>query len=152
MNYKGILLAVSDITKAKTFYQNVLKQIIIFDAGTHVSFENGLSLQEKYEGMININASDIHRKGNNFQLYFEVEEIMEWFTNFEKRADIDYLHKINEYPWGQKSMRIYDVDGNIIEIAENMDSVIKRYLNEKMSLEDISKKTMYPIEYIKTLT
>ena len=32
--------------------------------------------------------------------------------------EINYVHKLKEYPWGQKAIRIYDPDGHMIEIGE----------------------------------
>ncbi|HBH0778808.1 TPA: glyoxalase/bleomycin resistance/dioxygenase family protein, partial [Clostridioides difficile] len=44
--------------------------------------------------------------------------------------------------------RFYDFDKNIIEISESMESVIKRLLKQGLALEEISKRTMYPVEFI----
>lgn len=51
MKYQGCLLAVSDITVSKQFYEHVLQQNAIMDMGTHVTFA-GFSLQQGYAELI----------------------------------------------------------------------------------------------------
>ena len=77
MKYCGTLLSVSDMKKSKHFYENVMQQKVILDLGVHVSFENGLSLQAGYEDLVG-EKLDMHIKPDNFQIYFEVENIDDW--------------------------------------------------------------------------
>ena len=51
----------------------------------------------------------------------------------------------------QRDIRIYDPDMHIVEIAESMESVIKRFLSQGMPVDEISKRTMYPIDFLKSL-
>lgn len=150
MKFGGTLLVVEDIEKSKDFYQQVLKQKITMDMAEHVTFENGLSLQANYEEIIGESLKRV-AGANNFQLYFEVADICAWEQELKETGTIDFLHSLREYPWGQRSMRIYDVDRNIVEVAESMDSVIKNLIAQGVAVEDIAKRTMYPVAYIKTL-
>ena len=52
---------------------------------------------------------------------------------------------------GQRDIRIYDPDMHIVEIAESMESVIRRFLSQGMSVDEISKRTMYPVDALKCL-
>lgn len=144
MKYCGTLIITKDIDKSKYFYLNILKQKITMDLGSHVSFENGLSLQSNYSEILGFNL-DTLTKANNFQLYFEVDNIDTFYKDLSKVNEIELLHDIKEYPWGQKSIRFYDFDKHIIEIAENMENVIKCFFKQGLSLEEISKKTMFPM-------
>ncbi|TQW99981.1 glyoxalase/bleomycin resistance/dioxygenase family protein, partial [Clostridioides difficile] len=90
----------------------------------------------------------IYQQSNNFQLYFEVNDIKQWESKINRIGNIEFLHYIKEYPWGQRTFRFYDFDKNIIEISESMESVIKRLLKQGLALEEISKRTMYPVEFI----
>ncbi|MBP1047768.1 VOC family protein [Enterococcus sp. BWM-S5] len=150
MKFGGTLLIVEDIEKSKEFYQDQLGLKVTMDLGEHVSFENGLALQVGYEKIIGQHLKKI-QGAHNFQIYFEVDNICEWEQRMNEAESVVFLHSIREYPWGQRSIRIYDVDKNILEIAESMDSVIKNCIAQGMIVEDIAKKTMYPIEYIETL-
>lgn len=150
MRFGGTLLIVDDIEKSKKFYQEILNQQITMDLGEHVAFENGLALQSGYENIIGKPLKRI-QGANNFQIYFEVNDINECEAEIKKNETVVFLHPMRAYSWGQRSIRIYDVDENIIEIAETMDAVIKNYIGEGLSVEEISRRTMYPTEYIKNL-
>lgn len=147
MKYCGTLIIVKDIEQSKLFYQNILKQKVTLDLGTHVSLENGLSLQAAYEELIGYPLNTLS-KANNFQLYFEVDNIDNCYEEISNVNEIEILHNIKEYPWGQKSMRFYDFDKHIIEVGESMENVVKRFLNQGLSVEETSKKTMLPIEFV----
>lgn len=56
--------------------------------------------------------------------------------------------KTKEYPWEQHDIQIYDLDRNIMEIAEEMSVVIKRFLNQGMSEQEVAEHTMFPLEYV----
>lgn len=150
MNYKGTLVSVSNMEKSKRFYEKIMQQKIIMDLGTHVSFENGLSLQSDYEELVGVKLIQ-SKKPNNFQLYFEVEDLPYWEEKLKSTEGIEFIHKSKEYPWGQRVMRFYDCDKYIVEVSESMESVAKRYLKQGLSVEEVSQRTMFPVEYIKQL-
>ncbi|MCO1603649.1 VOC family protein [Desulfosporosinus nitroreducens] len=149
MKFGGPLLAVNDIKESKKFYEDVLGQKAELDLGTHVSFGAGFSIQEKYAELIGINPNSVLRQSNNFQLYFEVEDLDSWNTRIKNINSLEYIHDIKEYEWGQRVFRFYDPDRHIIEIAESMESVVKRFLSQGMSVEETAKRSMFPIEFVK---
>ena len=148
IKYQGCLLSVKDMEASKHFYQEVLGQKIIMDIGAHVSFE-GFSLQEGYAEVIGIPVESVVTKSHNFQLYFEVENLDQIYDNLKLVEELQWIHEIKEYPWGQRDIRIYDPDMHIVEIAESMERVIKRFLGQGMPLDEISRRTMYPIDVLK---
>ncbi|MDH6363051.1 putative enzyme related to lactoylglutathione lyase [Enterococcus sp. PF1-24] len=147
MKFGGTLLIVENIEKAKKFYQDILQQTVTMDLGEHAAFENGLSLQANYEGIVGQPLKKLQR-ANNFQLYFEVVDIEECEQRFKENPQVTFLHNLKAYPWKQRSIRIYDVDKNIIEIAESMDSVIKNCLKQGLTVAETAEITMYPAEYV----
>ena len=150
MKYQGTLLAVSDMAKAKHFYETVMEQKAMMDLGVHVSFERGLSLQSNYTEIVGKDLK-MQERPNNFQLYFEVEDIDFWQSKIKGLSGIEFLHEPKEYPWGQRSMRFYDYDKYIVEIAESMESVVKRFLSQGLSVEETAERTMFPVEFVKQL-
>jgi catechol 2,3-dioxygenase-like lactoylglutathione lyase family enzyme len=148
MKYGGTLISVSDMEKSKIFYENIMQQKIIMDLGVHVSFADGLSLQSNYEELVG-EKLDMHPKPNNFQLYFEVENLDEWEAKLESLEGIEFIHKSKEYPWGQRVMRFYDYDQYIVEVSESMESVARRFLAQGLSLEETAERTMFPVEFVK---
>ena len=150
MKFGGVLLIVEDIAIATKFYQEVLEQQVTMDLGEHVSFENGLALQTNYGSIVGKELTTTPG-ANTFQLYFEVEGIQTWAERLAENSEVTFLHSIKEYPWGQRSFRIYDPNQNIIEIAESMAEVIGNLIEKDLSTEAIAKKTMCPVDYIETL-
>ena len=148
MKYQGCLLAVKDMEVSKKFYEKVLHQNILMDLGVHVSFENGLSLQQGYAELIGLPSSSVRVQSHNFQVYFEVENLDTVYADLKQAPDIEWVHEIKEYPWGQRDIRIYDPDKHIMEIAEDMGVVIKRFFEQGMSVKEVSERTMFPIEVV----
>ena len=150
MKYQGTLISVTDMTKAKDFYEKVMEQKVLMDLGVHVSFENGLSLQSNYQELVGVNLP-AKSCPNNFQLYFEVADLDFWQEKIINTAGIEIIHKAKEYPWGQRVMRFYDYDAYIVEVSESMESVAKRFLTQGLSVEETAERTMFPVEFIKGL-
>ncbi len=148
MQYQGTLIAVSDMAKSKYFYETILEQKILMDLGVHVSFERGLSLQSNYEELVG-QKLNMYPRPDNFELYFEVEDLDYWLKKIKGIDGIEFIHEPKEYPWGQRVMRFYDYDQYIIEVSESMVSVIKRFAAQGFSIEQTVEKTMCPAEFVK---
>lgn len=149
--YRSVVLLVNDIKKSKEFYEKVLGQKIVMDFGRNVGFEGGLAIWEKKFALNLIfqeKLKDIPIRTNKAEIYFESNDLDELFSNLKKEK-IEFIHSILEHPWGQRAFRIYDQDNHIIEFAESMKSVVKRLKSEGFSINEISKKSMMPIEFIK---
>ena len=150
MKYCGTLISVSDIAASKEFYESIMEQKVLMDLGTHVSFENGLSLQSDYEVLVGVELKQ-KLQPNNFQLYFEVEDLDYWENKLKGVKELEFIHGRKEYPWGQNVIRFYDYDKYIVEVSESMISVAKRFLAQGLSAEETAEKTMFPLEVIKQL-
>lgn len=148
MKFGGTLISVSDMEKAKNFYEKVMEQKVMMDLGVHVAFEAGLSLQSNYEELVG-EKLDMRPKPNNFQLYFEVDNLDEWEAKLEALEGIEFIHKSKEYPWGQRVMRFYDYDKYIVEVSESMEMVAKRYLAQGLTVEETAQRTMFPVEFVR---
>jgi len=49
-------------------------------------------------------------------------------------------------------MRFYDYDEYIVEVAEKMESVARRFLKQGLSVEETAQRTMFPVEFVKNIT
>lgn len=148
MKYQGCLLAVKDISVSKNFYEKVLHQNVVMDIGLHVTFE-GFSLQQGYAKLVGISDDRVKTQSHNFQLYFEAEDLDLVYEEMKHSSGLQWVHEIKEYPWGQRALRVYDPDRHIVEIAEDMSTVIKRFFSQGMTAEEVAKRTMFPIEAVK---
>lgn len=125
MKYQGCLLAVRDITASKRFYETVLCQKPVMDLGEHVAFE-GFSLQQGFAGLLGMADVPGEMPPHNFQLYFEVEDLDKAYGKIKAVPGLQWVHELREYPWGQRDIRLYDPDRHIVEIAEEMKTVVRR--------------------------
>ena len=118
MVLKNILLVVEDMEKSVAFYKQLFGLQVIRDFGNNVILTEGLVLQEKksWEALIEKEASF---KGNASELYFLETDL----DGFQEKLDgslleIEYVHRLKTYEWGQRAIRFYDPDGHMIEIGE----------------------------------
>ena len=151
--FHSVVLFVADIKKSKQFYNELLGQKIIMDFGRNVGFEGGLAIWERDYAVNMIfgeNANNISVGENNVEIYFEYAVLDELFQRITDEK-VRVIHPIREQPWGQRAFRIYDPDNHIIEFAEPMSSVVLRFHESGMNLEEIAKKSLMPIEFIKTV-
>ena len=149
--YLSIVLLVSDMKKSKHFYHTVLGQKVEMDFGKNVGFEGGLAIWEREYALNLIFKEDIHSiqvGANNAEIYFESDDVDKLYDRLIEE-DIKIIHSLREQPWGQRVFRIYDPDNHIIEFAESMASVVLRLHLNGFSHEDIAKKSMMPIEFIR---
>lgn len=120
MKLKNVLIVVNDIEQSKKFYKDLFGLDVILDNDTNVILTEGLVLQEKtiWQECIEKEISFEHHAS---ELYFEETDIESFAKKLEEKyPNTKYLNKLTEYPWGQKMLRFYDLDGNLIEIRTLM--------------------------------
>lgn len=150
MKFKLPLIVVTDMEISRNFYEQVLNQKVIMDFGANITFEGAFSLQTKdtWVDFIRKTEKDVLKKPDNFELYFE-EEQFEEFVERLKSYQINYVHEVIEYPWGQRVIRFYDPDMHMIEVGESMETVVKRFIGQGLSIEETAERTQHPIEFVK---
>lgn len=153
MNFKGSLVAVQDIEKAKEFYQTVLGLELMVDAGVHVQLTGGVFLQtvDTWADFIHKKEDEVILENNASELYFEVDDMDDFIKLLDNRSDIDYLHPVVEHSWGQRAVRFYDSDKHIIEVAENIVMVVKRFIDSGMTIEETAERTGVEPKYIQDI-
>jgi catechol 2,3-dioxygenase-like lactoylglutathione lyase family enzyme len=148
MGFVSSIIIVEEIARSRKLYEGILHLKVSADFGIYnVGFEGGLSLyrkaffQELTGQQVNLG------KHNNLVLYFEIDNLEEMEDEITKNG-FEFIHKIREQPWKQKIFRFYDYDQHIVEVAEKMDVVILRLLENGSSIEEISKLTGFPTEQV----
>ena len=120
MKLKNILIVVSDIEKSKKFYKDLFGLEVILDNDGNVILTEGLVLQEKgiWEKFL---EKGIVTENNASELYFEESDIEAFVEKMENFGEpIKYVNRLMEHAWGQKVVRFYDLDGNLIEVGTPM--------------------------------
>lgn len=142
IKYHSVVLFVKDIEKAKRFYCDYLSLPIQMDMGKNVILESGITLWEIRDDNIivkNIGKENIG-VGARSELYFETNDLEEVIDTIG-RNNIRKLHDIHEESWGQRTIRFYDYDDNIIEVGEELKAFLDRMVKSGMRKDEISKKT-----------
>jgi catechol 2,3-dioxygenase-like lactoylglutathione lyase family enzyme len=151
INYVSSVLFVKDMKTSRRFYEGVLGQEVELDHGECVVYKHGFSLWLKeYAHNIIFKCPDDHHapeKYDAIELYFETDDIIAVHGRILKHGARS-VHDIEEQPWGQRVFRAYDPDGYIVEFAEPMVTVIKRFLAQGMSVEEASKRTSMPLDIV----
>ena len=120
MKLKNILICVTDIEASKHFYKELFGLEVILDGDSNVILSEGLVLQEKsvWEKALN---QKIVSENNATELYFE-ENDMDAFVDKIKQysPQIKIVTPYEKLAWGQKLIRLYDLDGNLIEVRSGI--------------------------------
>ena len=117
MKLRNILIVVEDIEKSKQFYHDLFGLDVILDNDGNVILTEGLVLQDKkiWEGFLRKN---IIPQNNSCELYFEEKNIESFVEKLERLyPSIRYVNRLMTHSWGQKVVRFYDLDGNLIEVG-----------------------------------
>jgi catechol 2,3-dioxygenase-like lactoylglutathione lyase family enzyme len=151
MKYICTLIAVQNIEKSKRFYHDVMGLEVVSDFGANVVLTGGLALQtfDTWKEFIHKPAGQIMLKNNACELYFEEDDMAAFISKLTSIKDIDYVHPLLEHSWGQRAVRFYDPDKHIIEVGENMHTVIRRFIDRGLSVEETAARMDVPVEYIR---
>ena len=117
MKLKNVLIVVNDIEKARQFYYDLFGLEMILDNDGNMVLTEGLVLQEEKYWKEFIDK-EIILENNSCELYFEEEDIEAFIEKLEEYyPDVKYVNKLMTHSWGQKVIRFYDPDGNLIEVG-----------------------------------
>ena len=117
MKLKNILIVVKDIEKSRKFYYDLFGIDLVLDNDGNMILTEGLVLQDEKIWKRFLNR-DILSKSNSCELYFEEQDIESFIEKLEKLyPTIEYVNPLMTHSWGQKVIRFYDLDGNLIEVG-----------------------------------
>ena len=117
MRLKNILIVVKDIEKSRKFYHDLFDIDLVLDNDGNMILTEGLVLQDEkiWKSFLD---RDIVPKSNSCELYFEEQDIESFIEKLERLyPDIEYVNRLMTHSWGQRVIRFYDLDGNLIEVG-----------------------------------
>ena len=120
MKLRNVLIVVKDIEKSRRFYHDLFGLEMIQDNDGNMILSDGLVLQaEKYwTGFI---GGNVIPENNSCELYFEESDIEGFVGKLEGcYPEVRYVNRLMTNSWGQKVIRFYDPDGNLIEVGTPM--------------------------------
>lgn len=118
MKLKNIVIVVKDIESSKQFYKELFGLDVILDQEGNVILTEGLVLQEAkvWEQAL---GQDVVWKNHASELYFEETDLdlfLEKLQQYEQKIQYVYLPEEGESK--KRAVRLYDLDGNMIEVGE----------------------------------
>ena len=150
LEFKNTVLLVGDVEKSKRFYVELLGQEISEDFGRYIGFKGGFSIwlaEFAHNLIFNQGDETITPARKQIELYFESKDVNSVYQQL-KEQDVEFIHQIQEQPWGQQVLRFYDPDRYIIEVAEPLWVVVIRLHKEGKRIEEIAEKTMLSQEQV----
>ncbi len=120
MKLKNILIVVKDIEKSRQFYHDLFGLELIRNYDGNMILTEGLVLQDEkiWKSFL---EKEIIPESNSCELYFEERDIDRFIEKLDKLyPSIKYVNRLTTHSWGQKVIRFYDPDGNLIEVGTPM--------------------------------
>ena len=120
MRFRNVLIAVNDMDRAIRFYKEIFGLQVILDQDGNVIMSEGLVLQDAKIWQQFLDKGLVP-KNNMTELYFEETDIGGFVKKLEDSDfEIEYVNELMTHSWGQKVVRFYDPDGNLIEVGTPM--------------------------------
>lgn len=120
MKLKNILIVVKDIEKSKRFYHDLFGLDAVLDNDGNMILTEGLVLQDEkiWKSFL---GKEVIPESNSCELYFEEREIEAFVEKLETLyPQAKYANRLMTHSWGQRVIRFYDPDGNLIEVGTPM--------------------------------
>lgn len=117
MRLKNVLIVVKDIEKSRKFYHDLFGIDLVLDNDGNMILTEGLVLQDEkiWKSFL---GRDILPQNNACELYFEEQDIEVFVEKLERLyPSIEYVNRLMTHSWGQRVIRFYDLDGNLIEVG-----------------------------------
>ena len=121
MKLRNVLIVVRDIDRSRKYYHDLFGLETVLDNDGNMILSEGLVLQDAkiWENFL---EKDIIPRNHASELYFEERNIEGFIQKLEELyPDTDYVNRLMTHSWGQRVVRFYDPDGNLIEVGTPMD-------------------------------
>ena len=117
MELRNVLIVVKDVERSRRFYHDLFGMETVADNDGNMVLTGGLVLQDEgiWRGFL---ERDVVPRGNSCELYFEESDIDGFVERLEALyPSVEYVNRPMMHTWGQRVVRFYDPDGNLIEVG-----------------------------------
>lgn len=117
MKLKNVLIVVKDVERSRQFYHDLFGLDVVQDQDGNLILTEGLVLQEERIWKMFL-GKDVIPENNACELYFEETDLEAFVRKLETLyPSVRYVNRLMTHSWGQKVIRFYDLDGNLIEVG-----------------------------------
>jgi len=107
----SITISVSDLERARRFYEKVLGLNKKYEYPSYVGFEcGGVEIGLRPEAQLEIGK-------DSASIQFLVDDVDEEYRKLVSKG-VEFIKKPHEEPWGGRQASFHDPDGNLLEIME----------------------------------
>ena len=120
MRLRNFLIVTDDIERSRQFYHELFGLNMLVDNDGNMILTEGLVLQDRsiWE---RFTGREVKFENNAAELYFEESDIESFAKKLEELyPDTVYVNRLMTHTWGQKVIRFYDPEGNLIEVGTPM--------------------------------
>jgi len=152
MKLQSTVLITNALPSMRAFYEEVLGLKIQDDFGGCVIYTEGVSLwQPPPDHPVRFTTE--RGSGHPFELCFETDSTQD----FEEKAGMllksakAILHGLRTEPWGQRTIRVMDPDGNLLEWGESIPCFVSRLSAEGLDASAVSERTGVALENVQRI-
>ncbi len=117
MKLKNILIVVKDLERSRKFYHDLFGLDLLLDQDGNLILTEGLVLQDEAIWKKFLGRETIP-ENNACELYFEERDLDAFVRKLEALyPSVRYVNRLMTHSQGQKVVRFYDPDGNLIEVG-----------------------------------
>ena len=156
IQFKGPAAYVRDLDRSRAFYEEVIglkvERIMSHEGkAIAVAYTAGLSIWAADHAFLvifgSMSAAFPAAEHPTWENAFEVEDVKAMYERVIT-ANSRFAHALRELPWGQRTFRVYDPDGNILDIGETHEAAVRRMIADGMPREKVAEKICLPLETI----
>ncbi len=149
IRYDSAVLFTQNVEAMTRFYTETMRQKVRFDFGRCRILEYGLSIWALDENDPAMKAPGLGKGPNSrLELCFDTEDFEADAAHVMAFAP-KMLHDMAEEAWGQRTIRFFDPDGNLVELGESIPCFCRRLYHEGMTPEQVARKTGVGLEQVK---
>ena len=149
MRYSNTLIAVQDMDRSLAFYRELFGQEVKLDLGWCKTLTCGLTIQLHFDRIAGFPEERMQFRTYNMELYFETEDMDAFMALLEKHPEVERLHDLQTFPWHQRGIHIFDPDGHMIEVSEDMAVVAFREFDRGYSVEETAALIQHPLDLVR---
>ena len=117
MKLRNVLIVVKEIERSRKFYRDLFGLEMILENDGNMILTEGLVLQEERIWRQFL-GRDVIPENNSSELFFEESDLEGFVEKLEAYyPEVRYANRMMTHSWGQKVVRFYDPDGNLIEVG-----------------------------------
>jgi catechol 2,3-dioxygenase-like lactoylglutathione lyase family enzyme len=156
IQFKGPAAYVRDLDRSRRFYEDVLglkvARVMARDGRPiAVAYTAGLSIWDAGDAFLTIFGwSEPGARQADQPVWENAFEVQDVDAMFERAvaAQSRFAHPLRELHWGQRTFRVYDPDGNIVDVGETHAAAVRHMVAGGMSYERVAEKISLPLETV----